>query len=683
MANPLRRPKQLKDKPKATTAPAGHYPDRVNLTNEHNVCYASAVIQVISNVPALQALLSDVSSLPYSDTTGRDDSVKLNDPNQSKRRLFLKRLSNIDILLENAEERLPAERTLRLMVAMRKINNRFRLGDGDDPSAFFSTIVAILNDAGDKSAPSPAHSGKMISPTQTLDNARREWIKAGGHIFSLEKEAASYRAAHLATGHDSPVTRLMTLELAKESVCSSKTCPSPHARSFHFLNILHLEFPVSEEGYRANRSYSMEDLVGAWALKIHHKTCQHDGKKAKETVHKIVGTPEILVLQLDRYTHSSEHFANNPLTINETLDLRENCERRLPTEELYRERAKPLPTKYKLRAVIRQRGGHFYTYALTPDMKGVLHWARFDDCREEVLWESPVSSIPQNAGQKDDFMFFYERVVDPKPVESIAADKKFLGKSVGGKEAGAGEPVAILSGRKSASDGQKVGKQNHGLVDEDKKEKKTNEPVAGKTSKFSSLEMRNVNNNNFFEKQKKATDFMEAADLKKAAELKRVAELEKAAELKKVADLKKKEKEKEKEKKTHLSGDTFSTIRANHAALSENFSEWTHRFPQLQARVWGLENWLDRHHVSMRWRPPRVVSVVRTPSVWSPGPPNCEPVASKIPVPMTDYAALSKPVSRWTRKFPQLQARVAGLEAWLERHHVSMRSQDPRVVWVV
>jgi hypothetical protein len=109
MANPLRRPEQLKDKPAATTTPAGQYPGWVNLTNSDNVCYASAVIQVLSSVPGLRALVSDSGSLPFSDSTGRGDSVELNDPDLSKRRLFLKQLRNIHILLEKAEERLPAE----------------------------------------------------------------------------------------------------------------------------------------------------------------------------------------------------------------------------------------------------------------------------------------------------------------------------------------------------------------------------------------------------------------------------------------------------------------------------------------------------------------------------------------------------------------------------------------------
>lgn len=310
----------------------------------------------------------------------------------------------------------------------------------------------------------------------------------------------------------------MTLELAKESLCSSKTCPSPYTRSFHSLNILHLSLPVSEEGYNVHRSYSMKDLLGIWAQDVHHKTCKHDGKKAKETVQKIVGTPKVLVLQLNRLTHTANgarHFVSNPLIINETLDVREHCERQLPTEKLYHDTMKSPPTKYKLRALIRHRGGHFYTYALTPDTEGVLHWARFDDCSERVEWQSPISSIPQNAGQKDDFMFFYERD-DPKTGDHITADKKYVGESVGGKAAvGADKLVAILSGKKAASDDQKV------------------------------------------------------ADLKKLLDIKKVVDDKKVADDRQKDDLMGTNKEKKKEKKTETdsAGNTLDAVMADHAAL--------------------------------------------------------------------------------------------------------------------
>jgi hypothetical protein len=301
----------------------------------------------------------------------------------------------------------------------------------------------------------------------------------------------------------------------------------------------------------------------------------------------------------------------------------------------------------------------------------VLHWARFDDCREQVLWESPISSIPRNAGQKDDFMFFYERV-EPKAEGSIAADKKSVGESVGGKEVGAGKPVAISSGKKSASDGQKVGKQDHGPVGEGTKK---NEPVAGKNPMFSALEMQKVGNlaGKIVKKQtglvvdlKTASDDQKA-DIKKAAELERVADLKKVAELKRVADLKKlldikkvvddkkvaddrqkddlmgtnKKKKKEKKTETDSAGNTFDAVMADHAAA-------------LIAK-----QKVDSKKVSDKQ------------------------IASNISAYRIDYTALSNNVSRWTHKFPQLQARVRGLEAWLDRHHVSMRKRDPRVVWAV
>jgi len=388
MANPPKKSEQPKSKHTTKTTPSGEYPSRVSLTNELNVCYASAVVQVIASVPALRALVGNVGSLPFSNTTGRDDFAKLKDPGLLKRRLFLKRLSDFCILLETEDQRLPAKVTLELMSAMRKINKQFKLGKEDDPSALFSTIVAILNDAGDRSAPLPIPNGEMIPPTRILDRAREERIKAGCNLLSLEREIVFYRKAHLASGYDLSITRLMTLEFVRESVCSSKACPSPYTRSFRFLNVLHLSFPESDKGYDVDRAYSMNDLLGTWSQDVHRETCEHDGKKAKKTVQKIVGTPEILVLQVDRLAHTAaangtKNFVSNPLIINETIDLREHCERRLPTEKLYHERMKSPPTKYKLRALIRHRNGHFWTTLSQRTRKGCYTGRGSTTCASE------------------------------------------------------------------------------------------------------------------------------------------------------------------------------------------------------------------------------------------------------------------------------------------------------------
>jgi hypothetical protein len=171
---------------------------------------------------------------------------------------------------------------------------------------------------------------------------------------------------------------------------------------------------------------------------------------------------------------------SNPLIINETIDLREHCERRLPTERLYHERTKASPSKYKLRALIRYHSGHFFTYALTPNDEGILHWARFDDLLERVLWENPIPSVPLKASQGHDFMLFYERV-DPKTGAFLAADKKGVFKPAGVRQVKAGKPVAFSSGNITSS---RVDKQKDVSVDEDEKEKKEkkNGPVAGKVS---------------------------------------------------------------------------------------------------------------------------------------------------------------------------------------------------------
>jgi hypothetical protein len=211
------------------------------------------------------------------------------------------------------------------------------------------------------------------------------------------------------------------------------------------------------------------------------------------------------------------------------------------------------------------------------------------------LWESPISSIPRNAGQKDDFMFFYERV-ESKAVESIAADKESAGKSVGGKEVGAGKPVAISSGKKYASDDQKVGKQDHGPVGEGTKKK--NEPVAGNNSKLSSLDDQKVGSKNVLTKQKvdlagkdktkqtrlaigmkissddqkagikKVADLKKLIDSKRLLDIKRIAENKKAAGEKKKNDLMGAGKMKKKKKmETHPAGNTVSAVRADSATL--------------------------------------------------------------------------------------------------------------------
>jgi hypothetical protein len=47
MANPPKKSEQPESRQVTKVTPSGQYPSRVSLTNEQNVCYASAVVQVI------------------------------------------------------------------------------------------------------------------------------------------------------------------------------------------------------------------------------------------------------------------------------------------------------------------------------------------------------------------------------------------------------------------------------------------------------------------------------------------------------------------------------------------------------------------------------------------------------------------------------------------------------------
>jgi hypothetical protein len=132
------------------------------------------------------------------------------------------------------------------------------------------------------------------------------------------------------------------------------------------------------------------------------------------------------------------------------------------------------------------------------------------------------------------------------------------------------------------------------------------------------------------------------ADLKKLLDIKKVVDDKKVADDRQKDDLMGTNKKKKKEKKTETdsAGNTFDAVIADHAALI-------------------AKQKVDSKKVSDKQ------------------------IASSVSAYRIDYTALSNNVSRWTHKFPQLQARVRGLEAWLDRHHVSMRKRDPRVVWAV
>lgn len=373
-----------------------------------------------------------------------------------------------------------------MMAAMRNIHKGYKLNQEQDTSPLFFHTMEILNDAGDKSA--PLTSTIIERPGYRLGKAEEAAIRRGEPIQPPREALTAHRKTHRAIGHDSPVTGVITLECVVESVCS-RLCDSPYARSLHFLNGLILEFPTSDDpGYTAEQPYSINGLIALFMQREERSdqraTCEYLKCKAKadRVVKKVVGTPEVLVVQVQRLTLEGQvaaatnqdveedidqraGFIRNPVTVDETIDLSEYCELELPTEKLHGE-SLPKPangTKYKLKALIRWRDSHFFTYALTPDDSGSLHWCRMDDTLHNVGWETPITSVPQ-IGHSYDFMFFYERV-DPVTCEFLTVDNRF------GKVA---ETIEISSDNDSSSFDEEYAEEAK-KQDQEKKQQKEEE----------------------------------------------------------------------------------------------------------------------------------------------------------------------------------------------------------------
>lgn len=445
-----------------SVAPVGQ-PDRGNLQNSNNVCYASSVVQVFANMPKLRTLVQDANDLPFNIRTGRGDHGmhKIGDPGFVHHQEILKHLSNACAILDASNSIVPAKITLDLMDSIRKVDPQFVKNEEYDASTLFNRIMTILNDAGDKSA--------FLTdifedrPNRRLEKAQDQLIQGGLLLRPLDEELDDNRVAHRAIGNDSDADRATTIECVEESECTIPSCASPHSRSVHFMRTLVLRFPgADEEGYSPDRTYSTTELLHAWGQKSGQATCGHNEQHGlvNVAIRKVVSLPEVLVVQVTRLTvgvidrapgqtlENLAGFVGNPLTVDPILDLREFCERKLPTEDIYDTRLKVPSSRYRLRAVLRYSYHHFFTYALTPDATGTLHWAKFDDLRGRVQWESPFRAASEQTGQTFDFMLFYEHIDENEDV-AMADNKASTTDDSDEQEATEGDPFVISSDESS------------------------------------------------------------------------------------------------------------------------------------------------------------------------------------------------------------------------------------------
>ncbi|KAI7320927.1 hypothetical protein KC315_g9291 [Hortaea werneckii] len=412
-------------------------PQRGNLSNKDQICYASAIIQMLCNVPKLRALVSATSDLPFDVNTGRGlhGFVLLGDPGFAIHQSIFSQLRQIASTLEATNTRLPADCTLEFLRTLRQINTQtcreFPEAEEYDPSTLLGVLLEMLNDAGDRSQ--PLTDTVELRPNRVWLKAQEETVRAGRLIAPLSEDVPLQFSIHKCIGNDSELDDLCTFRVVYESVCSVEGCQSPFSRGFSFEQVLNLQFPQDDPG----GVYKVSDLIENWSLGSGRAVCGYDNLHglAMPAKKKILTTPEILFLRIERLSlgdlmtsgsifeaENAAQIVSNPLIVEETIDLQPWCNRELPSERrlgALPERMKPKATYYGIEAIIQYNSRHFFTYARAKDQDGNLFWAKFDDTLPTVVWENPLQ-IKHRTG---DFILVYRLLSEAEVSEALAASE--------------------------------------------------------------------------------------------------------------------------------------------------------------------------------------------------------------------------------------------------------------------
>ncbi|KAI6970663.1 hypothetical protein KC332_g1746 [Hortaea werneckii] len=409
-------------------------PQRGNLSNKDQICYASAIIQVLCNVPKLRALISATSDLPFNVNTGRGlhGFVLLGDPGFAIHQNIFSQLRQIATTLEASNTRLTADCTLEFLRTLRQINTQtcreFPEAGEYDPSTLLGVLLEMLNDAGDRSQ--PLTDAVERRPNRMWLKNQEEAIKAGRLIAPLLEDVPLQFSIHKCIGNDSELDDLCTLRVVYESVCSVEGCQSPFSRGFSFERVLNLQFPQDDP----TGVYKVSDLIENWSVGSGRAVCGYDNSHGLALPAKkmILTTPEILFLRIERLSlgdlmtsgsifeaENAAQIVSNPLIVEETIDLQPWCSRNLPSEKHLGplpERMRAKATHYGIEAIIQYSNRHFFTYAKAKDQDGNLFWAKFDDTLPTVVWENPL----QLKHRTGDFILVYRLLSEAEVLEALA-----------------------------------------------------------------------------------------------------------------------------------------------------------------------------------------------------------------------------------------------------------------------
>ncbi|KAK5713462.1 hypothetical protein LTR15_011162 [Elasticomyces elasticus] len=395
-----------------------------NLSNTRNICYASATIQVIYSVKALKAAFMKVSSLPFRVGTGRAASylaVQRDDEDFAQHKILLRSLHSTLRSLDTAMKSLPAEHTLTVVRSLNTLRYNFPIGIEQEPAEFLDAIVEVVDCAGDASrdlAGRPSLQNK-------IDNDHALAVLGSRIIPPLKDDYQRAWDGYLQSGHNSAISKLLTIQVAQESLCRTEDCPARYTRTILHHKTINLVFP-RDASSNPGRTYTVGELLShndQVATDLAHAAidCQVTVHPPKtEVFRRVLRLPPVLIMRVERQSlpgslrgyksqaemerEADKNRIRNRLVMQDTLDMSPWCSERLPSEHPqdfddepvqhdYGDRSLEDPCgprkHYRLMATMSWRGYHIVTHARIKDDDGYMRWVLLDDTKDEPAWQSP------------------------------------------------------------------------------------------------------------------------------------------------------------------------------------------------------------------------------------------------------------------------------------------------------
>ena len=196
-------------------------------------------------------------------------------------------------------------------------------------------------------------------------------------LFEVQNKFVGAETCELHRSQHAAVVKAMTIVMASTNKCSVG-CEDYVSRMVADLPSLSL--PLSRSVIDSLTEYFKVELVQEG-----HEGCRFKGEKSFEIAKEVIAIPDILVLQLIRFTWSPEKG---------TTYIDERCSFDAVLDH------PSLPTKYKLMSVVchSKPRTHYYAYILSGD-----HWWTFDDLRETVRVDWT------DVGNDDAYVLFYRK----------------------------------------------------------------------------------------------------------------------------------------------------------------------------------------------------------------------------------------------------------------------------------